>query len=149
MRSILAVSLAVISMVGCSPSGPLITTVVPNSGGAQNSQAACVNPVNHVLAIDKRGNYNPIPFNAGDSASVFGASELRQPTPGLLTSEHCERPKYTGNDQILTTDQISNYDALDCQVKHVIEELTHSPVGCLPKHLVIFIHSGLVTQEDA
>jgi hypothetical protein len=136
-------------MVGCSPSGPLTTTVVPSSGGAQNLLAACVNPVNHVLAIDKRGNYKPIPFNVGDCASVFGAAELRQPTPGLLASEHCGRPKYTGNDKILTTDQISNYNALDCQIKHIIEELTKSEVGHLAKHLVILIHGGLVTQEDA
>jgi pimeloyl-ACP methyl ester carboxylesterase len=149
MRSVLVVSLIVTIMVGCSPNGPLTTTVVPSSGGAQNSLAACVNPVNHVLAIDKRGNYNPIPFTVGDCASVFGASELRQPTPELLASEHCGRPKYTGNDQMLTKDQISNYKALDCHVQHIIEELTHSPAGSLPKHLVIFIHGGLVTQKDA
>jgi hypothetical protein len=50
---------------------------------------------------------------------------------------------------VLTPDQVNNYKALMCHIHHIIEELINVPAGEPPNHLLIFIHGGLNTQQDA
>jgi hypothetical protein len=89
MWNTLAAGLAVVSLVACNETSHLMVSEPVTGEVAAQNGPTCVNPTNHVLAIDGRGNYAPITFHEKRCAPIFRASELQQPRPSTLSFDNC------------------------------------------------------------
>jgi hypothetical protein len=136
MRYLLATILTFAALAACTTTGPIEVT-----SAATEANGTCeVDPTNHVLAIDKRGNYAPITFH-GSHCNL----EPHQPRPTNWQADGC--PPLSIDPTGISGAQYNNYVALDCHVGRIIHELMADPAH--PRHLVIFVHGGLVTRSDA
>ena len=136
MRRTLGAVIVAVAVTSCTATGPINVTVP-----ATEAAVSCeVDPTNHVLAIDKRGNYSAIAFH-GSGCNP----EPRQPSPDNWRADGCAPPPidHTG----LSDEQYNDYVALDCHLNRIIQALTADPTH--PQHLVIFVHGGLVKRNDA
>jgi hypothetical protein len=136
-----------VSVVACSGTGQLNLSAPPaaparGAGGLvlalQVPTNCAIDPTNHIIAIDKRGDYRPVSVDCGNGRV------LHQIRPHHLDEDGCRPISFVN--QKITDDQIANYSALQCQIQKIVGLLTHPPNG-KRQHLVIFIHGGLVTQE--
>ena len=104
----------------------------------RNAADCPVDPTNHILAIDKRGNYRPLLVDCGNGRL------LHQVQPDHLVEDGCKRIQF--RDPRIGPKQIDDYAALQCQIDRIIDALL-KPQDGQPQHLIIFIHGGLVGQQ--
>ena len=103
--------------------------------------------VDHVLAIDGRGFYRPVKVECdnGQPHRQFRQADVSSPGQhdGLLPC-----PENICSNPAINIRQVREHIALMAQIDRIIDQLDH-PVNGVPQHLVIFIHGGLVSQEES
>jgi hypothetical protein len=139
VRDILAFVFVSAWVAGCGANTPF-EVMAPQ---ATDAEASCTtDPTDHVLQIDKRGNYQPITFHRRHCEN---SGDLQQPRPSNWRQENCQGIVPNGDG--LSQDEVNRYTALECHIHRIIQDLTSEPTH--PKHLVIFVHGGLVTPKEA
>src|SRR6201996_2726899 len=144
---LMLLSVPLAAAAACSQTGQMDIAPMSLQPARQTGESSIcsVDPTNHVLVVDKRGDYRPVAIHC-ETGDVLYQVRPNQVRPMPVGEDGCVRIEL--HPALITESQINNYSALECQIDRIINALTEQ-MKKQPQHIMIFIHGGLNTPEDS
>ena len=144
---LMLLSVPLAAAAACSQTGQMDIAPMSLQPARQTGESSIcsVDPTNHVLVVDKRGDYRPVAIHC-ETGDVLYQVRPNQVRPMPVGEDGCARIEL--HPALITESQINNYSALECQIDRIINALTEQ-MKKQPQHIMIFIHGGLNTPEDS